>query len=662
MFELQNISVRNFMSLSALDLDFDNDSITLICGENGSGKSSLLYSLAFTIFNYKKADAYKDFIKAGSDEATIHLEAMFKGYPIVYDVEIKSTVTRDVTYKGVTYHNSDYEQFMEDEGLTDIQNIMFIMNNGTSLVDMKPTERANTLKSLFKIDFSSQVESLKDKIDTSKLEIAKMKSSVDELSAINLDLIPLKRPKSQASIDAEKEELRRLGESLRELDGISENSIKENESAMDRKSNAINDTENRISTLKAQIERAERQLSEAERKVSEHPVEDLEEDLAEAQKRLDDHHTQWQKDRMVYSDLDKKLYSAERSVSEIDEQIETGRQGFCHACGQPVDESHIKKLESERKEMVDDVEDIKRHIKELGFDLSDKESQPLKDELNEIREELNDVKRAVDDARTYRERVSDYRSQKKDKEELLESYWRDLEALQNEHKRLDGLTSQLEHKNELQAQYDALEKQIESDVQSLGAFREQKEQNERIREKRTQRDERVQKLSESINELTIESNLNKTCVEILDKALPTYMLLKACSTLEEYINGVVGKLFPYLKVKLQSKGKGVEFYILTESSEDKWVSAKLASGAQKAILNLSFSVAIAQIYGVRTILLDEVDASMNGKNSRLVYEFLSTIEGFDQVVFVSNRQESLEVAKENGATCYFVDHGEYELM
>ena len=662
MFTINSISIRNFTSITTLDMSFEEDSITLISGDNGSGKSSLLNAINFVVFGHKEADKFSDYIQAGQDEATVHLDGLLKGYPITYDVSIKSTVTREVSYKGVTYRNSDYDQFIVDEGLDKVHPLMFVSSNGTSLVTMKPTERANALKSLFHIDFSSQVEDLKDKIEESKVEVSKMKASIDELSAVNLELLPLRRPKPQSSIDAEKTELRALGDSLHELEGISEKTLSVKRGNVRKKEYQIEDLKSKIDSLQKKHDREHQEFLKAKGYLEEHPEGRVRTALSKAERELDTHTEEWNKLREAYNALDKEVYSTKGSLRELDEQIEIGRKGFCHSCGQPVDESHISKLVESRKGLSDKLDKLNKEISDLGFDPYDKGGSDLKKKVKEAEKAVSDMEEMFRVQDTHWDNAVECLQSIHDKEETLMTYETELDGLREDCRKLEGLTSQLEHKNELQARYDALESQIEEDIRALGAFREQKEQNERIRERRTQRDERVQKLNESVNDLTKEMNLNKTCVEILDKALPTYMLLKACATLEDYINGVVGKLFPYLKVKLQAKGKGVEFYILTESSEDKWVSAKLASGAQKAILNLSFSIAIAQIYGVSSIFLDEVDASMNGRNSKLVYEFLSKVEGFNQVVFVSNRQESIDVAKENGATCYYVEHGDYEMI
>ena len=97
------------MSLTSVDMDFNDVQMSAITGNNGEGKSAIVTSMAFTLFNYRKGESYKDYVKIGTEKAVIHLDAYFKGKPIVYDVEIysgtlgshkTSPVSRAVVYDG----------------------------------------------------------------------------------------------------------------------------------------------------------------------------------------------------------------------------------------------------------------------------------------------------------------------------------------------------------------------------------------------------------------------------------------------------------------------------------------------------------------------------------------------------------------------------------
>ena len=102
---INEISLTNFESIESLHLTFNNHQMTSIRGENGSGKSTLFHAIAFLLFNYKKGDSYRSYVRLGADEAHLEMTALLDGSPVTYDVTIKAEgrsgtpVTRKVTYK-----------------------------------------------------------------------------------------------------------------------------------------------------------------------------------------------------------------------------------------------------------------------------------------------------------------------------------------------------------------------------------------------------------------------------------------------------------------------------------------------------------------------------------------------------------------------------------
>ena len=64
---LQSIELTNFMCVDYLYVDFPENSIISITGENGQGKSSLIYAIAFALTGYRRGDSYRDYVKVGAD-------------------------------------------------------------------------------------------------------------------------------------------------------------------------------------------------------------------------------------------------------------------------------------------------------------------------------------------------------------------------------------------------------------------------------------------------------------------------------------------------------------------------------------------------------------------------------------------------------------------
>ena len=75
MIVLKSIHLENFMCIDSLDLSFENNTIVSIYGQNGSGKSTLIYAIALCITGYRYGESYRDYVKAGEDNALVILDA-----------------------------------------------------------------------------------------------------------------------------------------------------------------------------------------------------------------------------------------------------------------------------------------------------------------------------------------------------------------------------------------------------------------------------------------------------------------------------------------------------------------------------------------------------------------------------------------------------------
>ena len=93
MITLKTLHIENFMSIDCLDLEFSDNQITAITGQNGSGKSSLIYAIALALTGYKKGEPYKDYIKTGKESAKVTMEVFLKGLPAYFDIEINGNIT-----------------------------------------------------------------------------------------------------------------------------------------------------------------------------------------------------------------------------------------------------------------------------------------------------------------------------------------------------------------------------------------------------------------------------------------------------------------------------------------------------------------------------------------------------------------------------------------
>ena len=140
------------------------------------------------------------------------------------------------------------------------------------------------------------------------------------------------------------------------------------------------------------------------------------------------------------------------------------------------------------------------------------------------------------------------------------------------------------------------------------------------------------------------------------------MVIKTCETLSNSINDIVRKVFPYMSVRLQGDKKGVNFFYKTDDSRDDWMSVSMASGAQRQVLSLGYKLAIAKNYHSSSIFLDEIDSSCSIEAAKIIYEFILSLDDFDQIFLITHKPDIIDVAKDKDVVLYGVDHGEYSLI
>ena len=181
-----------------------------------------------------------------------------------------------------------------------------------------------------------------------------------------------------------------------------------------------------------------------------------------------------------------------------------------------------------------------------------------------------------------------------------------------------------------------------------------RQENQRMQEEEESCMEKKKELSERINESLQKTKLYTECINVFRKSFPAFVVLQACRNLEAYINLIVQKAFPNLKVKLLQSRTGVGFFYSVDDSEN-WLNIAMASGAQRQVLQIANQIALAKMYNLQCIFLDEIDASCSDENARIIFEFIASLEDFSQVFFISHRKESLKIMKQLKDNIIFYD-------
>ena len=670
MITLQSIELTNFMCVDYLYIDFPENSIISITGENGQGKSSLIYAIAFALTGYRRGDSYRDYVKVGADKAHIVLNARFKGYPIYYDIELKGNnktgnpINKKVIYKDVEYLNSDYNRFIKENELEYLESLMFLFQGNNDIIDAKPSERANTLKKLFRFEFNDIVERLKEKQESSKDSSIELNATIKELQSREFKIQPLVRETPPALIKDWENEIIEINNQLNKIGNVSEEDLIKCENKINEIEKSVQSTKSKINGINIDIENNFKKKIEEKTKEIEginideinNLIEILNEDRINIDNEIESISSQ-------LKDQESSLKLKKYELNQISSQIQISKTGVCHSCGQPISKDHVDQLEDKYKNLEIEYYTLEENIKKLNKGLSNIKSRKNKNDSNIsfYRGKLSLFENNTRQIENYKERINDLNELLKSNEKYLESlnssrtmYWKELNNLEK-------IKPILEQKEELRKRKDTLNTNISNAQAVIISNKEKRNINSIVKKDEEEVNKKIEELTLKTNNLLLDINNTKTSIDIFENLFPNYILLRACNQLEEYINSIVQRVFPSMSVSLRQSRSGVSFFYRFDEDGDE-LPVCIASGAQKSILSLAYKVALSKMYGLETICLDEIDASMSEGNSRLIYDFLMNLEGFNQILFITHKVSVSDYIKDRtdkNLIMFEVKDGEY---
>ena len=655
------------MSIDCLDLEFSDTQITAITGQNGSGKSSLIYAIALALTGYRKGESYKDYIKTGKNSSKILLEILLKGVPASFDIEINGdkkktgTLNRKVSYKGKTYLNSEFSQFIESEGLEELETLMFMFQGYHDIIDLKPAERANLLKKLFKFEFPDIVEGLKRNQEQIKVESLQQNAKVEELKSRIFTRTPLLREMPQEGIKTLEERFDSVSKILEGIGDIDEDSITKCDSEIALTEKELRSIESKINSDTRTLDSLQRSLKETEDFIRDNSKEALYAILDRIEKELEEYNSQYKELKEKDKDLNEKLKLSTYRVKELEGHYTISKTGVCHSCGQPIDKEYLSNLEKELNSAKEELNSIKDSIKELNFDKSNKKGKELENRVEEVKGTLRKTESYEASLESTTNRISDLTNLIEERKKAYSLTQEKMRTLQTKKIELDSLKEAIRERDSLMEERNTIKSKLQTAKDNKIKNIERRNTNERIDREIMERDLRVKELTERSNTLSISLNKVKQEIDIFETKFPNFIVLQACQKLEDIINSIVQKVFPYCKVSLKLSKGGINFFYTSETSEDEWIPVSMASGAQRRTLSLAYFIALAKLSNISCIFLDEMDASMSPENAGIVYDFIGSLNYFDQVFFISHRKEAHEAvkARNDKLITYLVENGNY---
>lgn len=673
MLELQKLEMTNFMCVSHAELDFTDSNVVLLVGENGEGKSTVLEAVAFCLdSDHKKSDTFGDYIKEFEHICNVKLWATVQNKPIYFDLTIKdksSTVERIVKY-GVEgeedfkeYKNSEVSILLEKLGLLYYSDIIMSMQDEGDITKKTPAKRAEYLSRLLNFDFSDKVQILKDRLkeakdnieyNTSQVEFntksiedrKKELKEVEVLTFTSNDIILL-----QSDIQSLNDQLNSLSDEIKRKDQLNntKNSIVSDISRIEQdilkveqEINNINNCIQNIEEKKNQIQR----LTEERKQVSS--------ELEELNKlTIPD-----EVDEKVITDEVEKLTTENSELNAeykiATKNIELVNNGICPTCGHEFDEGERQKYE----DALNSVTEKLRNSSTLLRQKQDAKKKILEDnklislKKLEHSQTLSAKQRDIENFDKQIELLSsnqevDYTTAIKEKNDIITNKNTEINLKKLE---LENIEKEISSMSDLGDKQKTISSQITTKQNTLNEYNQKLlrnnmilQNNQKVKDFISETETKIEELKEIIEKHRVQKSNVEEEIQILDKLLPNYLIIKKCKELESEMNKFIQRIFPTMAIYLSQGKKGVDLYFTMEKDKvevfdkDHLKSIKMASGFQKSVVSIAFKISLCLAYGLRFSFFDEIDQAATEKNSDAVLKMIVTNDIFDQTFIITHK-------------------------
>jgi len=406
---IRNIELVDFLSHSDTKLEFDSGA-TVFVGENGSGKSSIIDAITFSLFGEHTRKNNKGLIRRGANQgfAKIEFSANGKNYQAIRKIDSKGTLTaqfaEDVDGKLIPIAEGERKQFgesmtkhVEEVFAMDFEKLQIasIVQQGelNSIIKAKPKEFKELLNAIIGIDkldtalasmrtvqreFRSIIQE-KFGYDDTQLQLLENKIAEYENESKNA------QPKLE-QLDVEKKEQELLISKLEKQiqnDSTKESQLKDLES---RKKEWQEYAKNVIKSIQNEVAEKEEIVNECKPcfAISKNKNE-IESEINKIQKELSVIESE-------LSDLEKKQVRLEEH-EELAEKLVL-KDGKCPVCDSTVD--HLKPL-FQKKHIEDEIDGIEKKIAEL-----ENKKEELEQNNVSLTNDLEEIKKAETILSTYK--------------------------------------------------------------------------------------------------------------------------------------------------------------------------------------------------------------------------------------------------------------------
>lgn len=642
---IENLYLENYGAYEKANFDFKKG-FNVINGRTGQGKSHIIRAINYALLN-KTFGTIEDDCNWNADYFIIKLTLQHnnKTFKIHINYTRKSGAEKELWidkdyYSGnsdVTSKLSEYfDPSLTQAGIMSLQGKM-------DVVDATDSERRENLKKIYDLDFSKQVEALKEEmqeVETQKTELEKEIYNLENKEynfqeTQNLPFTENEYKSKQTQLD-----------NLRNEKALYDEKVK-NRKEVEQRVNELKDELDEVKTKLQQttitIDNKKEQLKERESLIG-NLVEERQTRLKELQNELDTIQLKrlpkFDEDELM--DANNNKISLENNITHLKDKITLINKGQCPTCGREFhtndkDEwvEKLKVAEHNLQEVTEKYEQLREDKKE--YERKKEEQEKKKNRKKELETEIDNLNESFDlkesNAKDVDTRLNeDIKESQKNKEE----YDSKLQKLENkieiESKKLEDTIEE----KDFDTPINSLKKDIKDYENIIQQNKMIEQRNQELEEQQKSDKEALQVKYKEKDKLNNTIQEYKTGIEILRKEFPNYVISTMVKEIEVGMNTLLDSAYDgryNVNIKESKRGLNVAY-------GDKGKSIKLASGGEKNLFNIGFKNAFSEIAGLKMLLIDEGDNFMDDEIAKQTFTTINSMiesDTLEQVLIITHK-------------------------
>ena len=672
---ITSIYLENFGIVKKFSKQFDKK-ITVVSGENGQGKSTILNAIRLTVFDDYKG-TLEDYINWDADYFKAVICFVHKGIQYESSVYYNGTTDRELKYADKVLKGEEAKRKLKE--LFDIDLLkaaMLAVEQQIDIVNTKPAERREYLKKIYDIEFKNQIVNLEDECKDYDLELAKKTGIQTEIQHRQYSVpekIPL--PFDKDSYILRQENLNTMRKLLSDTERQADE-YQQLKTELDSLQSKKAETESALVKICVDIEcfnkdlaglpdKRQRSLETLETKKTDQikknslALSEIQIRIEELERESNNIHLERLPlfDNDAYTKVSQELYAKKAKLNELQKVTD-----ICPMCGQSINSpEHIEKRKTEINELSQSITALTDTFVQLTQAKKRRETAELNNKQKTDLKKALTSKILVEQERQKTETVSgqailnsidseishldeSISLEKQHLEELLKTK---QEAQHTFNIQSSDITSKIQLITDkiacisLQPTDETRQRiiMLEQELKEYDSIVSRNEEIEKIilavTEQKKQDESQLESFKDEIQVLNRLIEDTKLSIKILKTEFPVYVISRVVKDIEMSMNDFLRKTYGG-RYKIEVKDKKNALHILY-GPKKKDVS--LASGYEKQVFSSAFRLALCKAMGNKSLVCDEIDSAASEKNSEVLYTTLGELigQGIDQMICISHK-------------------------